>query len=252
MPQTIALVSCVKTKAPEPQKARNLYTSSLFRFSSSYAETITNQWYILSAKYGLVHPDEIIAPYEKTLNKMPAAERKAWAADVLESLKDIVGPGDKIVFLAGVKYRQDLIRQLKNWGCTVSIPLEGLSFGQQLSWLKKQLHKPGSGTPPSRKKIATNKGKTRLSESSGGSMPLADRIREHTINQYISPARESGLSTIKISAKEVHADLGLKSRYPAICNALDGDIFKEKARVILRSRSGPRQSSTVTWTFEIL
>ena len=141
MTKIIALVSCVKTKAAEPRPARSLYTSPLFTFASTYAEKISNQWYVLSAKYGLVDPDEVIAPYEKTLNKMPISERKAWAADVLESLKDFVAPGDEIIFLAGVRYRQDLIRQLESWGCTVSIPMEGLTFGQQLSWLKKQLDK---------------------------------------------------------------------------------------------------------------
>ena len=141
MPQTIVFVSCVKTKAPEQRPARSLYTSPLFTFASTYAERLSPHWYVLSAKYGVVHPDEIIAPYEKTLNKMPTAERKAWAKDVLDSLKDIVAPGDEIVFLAGVRYRQDLIPTLERWGCKTAIPMEGLTFGQQLSWLKKQLGK---------------------------------------------------------------------------------------------------------------
>ena len=139
MTQTIVFVSCVKTKAPEPRSARALYTSSLFTFASKYAETLSLHWYVLSAKYGVVHPDEVIAPYEKTLNKMPAAERKAWAADVLETLSNIVAPGDELVFLAGTRYREGLIPTLLSWGCKVSIPMEGLSFGRQLSWLKKQI-----------------------------------------------------------------------------------------------------------------
>ena len=37
------------------------------------------QWRILSAQYGLVHPEEEIQPYEKTLNTMRVKERRASA-----------------------------------------------------------------------------------------------------------------------------------------------------------------------------
>ena len=139
MSMTIVFVSCVKTKAPEPRPARSLYTSPLFTFASTYAEKISPHWYVLSAMYGVVHPDQVIEPYEKTLNNMPTAERKAWAAEVLEPLRDIVAPGDELIFLSGIRYREGLIPTLLSWGCKISIPMEGLSFGKQLSWLKKQL-----------------------------------------------------------------------------------------------------------------
>ena len=85
----------------------------------------------------------------------------------------------------------------------------------------------------------------------GEIMSLADQIRTHVIKAYVKPGRKAGNSTIKITAKEVHTDLGLKSRYPAVCSALDGDKFKDQADVMLRSRSGPQQSSTAAWIFEI-
>lgn len=67
----IALISCVKQKADKPQKARNLYISSLFVKSLEYAEKINvDKIYVLSAKYGLVPIDKVIEPYEKTLNNM--------------------------------------------------------------------------------------------------------------------------------------------------------------------------------------
>ncbi len=137
--QRVVLVSCVKSKTSKPMPAQDLYTSDLFHKTSAYARLVGDSWYILSAKYGLLVPNQIIEPYEKTLNKMAAAERKIWASNVLESLKDIVSPGDEVVFLAGDRYRRDLIETLEEWGCKIYIPMEGLSFGRQLSWLKKEL-----------------------------------------------------------------------------------------------------------------
>ena len=52
----VALVSCVKSRRPEPAPARDLHTSPLFRAMRRYAESHADAWYILSAKHGLVEP----------------------------------------------------------------------------------------------------------------------------------------------------------------------------------------------------
>jgi len=135
----IVLVSCVKNKTTISMPAQDLYISDLFQKSSAYAKLIGDSWYILSAKYGLLSPDQVIEPYEKTLNKIGVGERKSWAKSVISDLAKIVTPGDEVVFLAGVKYRENLIHPLKKMGSKISVPMEGLSFGNQLKWLKNQL-----------------------------------------------------------------------------------------------------------------
>jgi hypothetical protein len=138
MPQTIALVACVKTKANQPRPARDLYVSDWFVKASAYAEKVADAWYILSAKHGLVGPNEMAAPYEKTLKQMPVAERRAWADQVFQDLCAVaVKPGDRIVILAGKDYREHLVEPLQAFGCRVEIPMEGLRFGNQKSWLKR-------------------------------------------------------------------------------------------------------------------
>lgn len=79
---TIALVSCVKQKQNSPCPARDMYTSALFSKARVYAETSADAWFILSAKYGLVQPDETIAPYEQTLKGASASDRRNWATKV--------------------------------------------------------------------------------------------------------------------------------------------------------------------------
>ena len=133
--RTIVLVSCVKTKRSKPSRAEDLYTSALFKKASTYAKRVGDAWYILSAKYGLVTPEQVIAPYELTLNKMSVYDRQYWAKRVVAELKLVLEPGDRVVFLAGVRYRENLLRPIRRLGCTIEIPMEGLAFGQQLQWL---------------------------------------------------------------------------------------------------------------------
>ena len=76
---TICLVSCVSVKGATPAAAKDLYQSSWFRKARLFVESIGSDWFILSAKHGLVHPDNMIAPYEHTLNTMGASERRDWA-----------------------------------------------------------------------------------------------------------------------------------------------------------------------------
>ena len=116
MPKTIALVSCVSRKAPTPAPARNLYTSDWFRKASAYAQRVSDQWYILSAEHGLLHPATVIHPYEKTLTTMPVAQRRAWASSVMDSLRRILQPGDKVIILAGARYRENLVDPIRRLG----------------------------------------------------------------------------------------------------------------------------------------
>ncbi|MCY3819821.1 MAG: hypothetical protein OXH52_10740 [Gammaproteobacteria bacterium] len=97
-------------------------------------------WAILSAEYGLLHPDEVIRPYEKTLNAVPVAERRSWANEVVESMDPFLRDIDTVVFFAGERYREFLEPGLRGWGVDVVVPMLGLGLGQQLAWLNERLH----------------------------------------------------------------------------------------------------------------
>ncbi len=133
----IVLVSCVKRKQKSSAKAKDLYTSTLFQSNLQYAYRLKpDVIYILSAKYGLVDLDQVIAPYDMTLNTMFESEKKTWARKVLDSLKQKANlEEDLFILLAGDNYRKYLIPELKHY----EIPLEGLSFGRQLRELKRRI-----------------------------------------------------------------------------------------------------------------
>ena len=133
------LVSCVGQKGSIPAPAKDLYQSDWFHKARALVEQTGRPWFILSAKYGLVHPDTAIAPYEKTLNTMPANERRAWAADTSKQLEPHLAGVQSLVFLAGQRYREHLELPLQNRGIAVSVPMRGLEIGRQLKWLKEAL-----------------------------------------------------------------------------------------------------------------
>lgn len=131
----VYLVSCVSQKRKQACAARDLYVSPWFRKARRFAEASGCPWYILSAEYGLVAPGQVIAPYEQTLKTLRAADRRAWGERVAAQLAEAVPDMSLVVFLAGGRYREFLAPYLAGRGVEVSVPMEGLRIGEQLSWL---------------------------------------------------------------------------------------------------------------------
>ena len=80
---------------------------------------------------------------------------------------------------------------------------------------------------------------------------LAERIRAYVNKAFIEPARRAGATEASVTAGDVHKDLRLESRMPAVCAALDAQKFQDQYGVTLSRRSGPKQGSTVTWVFSL-
>jgi hypothetical protein len=133
----IVLLSCVKRKRDHACIAGEMYTSDLFKKMMAYARSRNpKSIFILSAKYGLLRTDTMIDPYEQTLKRMLKVERQRWAQDVVSELRKHCDlDADNFVFLAGKSYRENLVPHMNHY----EVPMEGLSFGPQLQWLKRQL-----------------------------------------------------------------------------------------------------------------
>ncbi len=139
---TVVLVSCVKSKLPNEAAARDLYTSAQFRGGRRYAEAVGAPWYVLSAFYGLVEPQTIVAPYDFTLNTLPIAERREWAEKVFDQLIRAEPNIGRVIILAGKRYREFLVPKLLARGVHVNVPMEHLRQGEQLAWLSREHHAP--------------------------------------------------------------------------------------------------------------
>ena len=137
MTDRLFLVSCVSKKQASAAPAKHLYQSPLFNLARAWVEREEALWYILSAKYGLVHPDTEIAPYDETLHRMGVAQRREWAARVETQMDEMLPDAEEVVVFGGQRYREYLEGYLRRRFNSVKVPMEGLRIGQQLRWLKR-------------------------------------------------------------------------------------------------------------------
>jgi len=142
MTREIGLVSCVKTKQETPAVPKDLYTSSYFSKMRSYAEKYHDEWFILSAKHGLINPEgDPIDPYDFTLRDVSREERREWAQQVFEELEErkLLDEGTTLVIYAGKAYYQELLPLLEETAVMIEIAAEGLRFGETQAWYKERL-----------------------------------------------------------------------------------------------------------------
>lgn len=134
----IVLISCASKKLNVKAIAEELYTSPLFKLSLQFAKKIKPEGiYILSAKYGLIGLNKRIVPYNITMNNMPIKNRRTWAQEILKRLNSKFDLKKcHFIVLAGIRYREFLIPEL--YSC--EMPLENLTIGRQLQYLKGELY----------------------------------------------------------------------------------------------------------------
>jgi len=129
----VIIVACGSKKRNEPSRARDLYAGPYFRAALSYALAVApaRDVFILSAKYGLVGLNEVIAPYDKKLGD-PFSVTEFSLTDQAE----VLGLLQKKVVVLGGKINVGLCRKV--WR-DVEAPLEGKGgIGAQIAWLKAQ------------------------------------------------------------------------------------------------------------------
>ena len=90
-------------------------------------------------------------------------------------------------------------------------------------------------------------------EQGGGDIAMrpADEIREFAYENYIKPARARGEEQITIRAGDVHREMRLVSRIPAVCSALGTNKFQDMCGIELIRREGPTNGSNVYFTFKL-
>ncbi|WP_420462687.1 DUF6884 domain-containing protein [Candidatus Palauibacter sp.] len=141
----LVLVGCVKTKHEATSAAKDLYSSPLWRCRRAYAESLGCPWYILSAKHGLLDPDERIGYYNLALNDLRAEPRRAWSTRVLDELKSRVPSlRNKLIEIhAGATYvTYGLEQGLRDADATVHRPLAHIAgVGRQQAWYRERLRR---------------------------------------------------------------------------------------------------------------
>lgn len=133
----IALISCASSKKDYVCEAKELYSESVaFRLEYQLAVMLAEEIYILSAKYGLISKNTILAPYDYTLIKKTKDVKMQWSSKVLSQLQEKFSlENDEFVIFAGNDYCEYLLPEIKNYW----LPLKGKRQGERLSTLKKMI-----------------------------------------------------------------------------------------------------------------
>ena len=134
---TVCLVACTSRKGDQPATAEFIYRSPLFSAARSYAEKRADQWFILSAKHGLLSPGDVIEPYNESLLSQSDTQRREWAKRVHEAFTTRVPDGGRVIFLAGSAYRSHLAPKFESEGRETAAPMSALGIGSQVAWLQK-------------------------------------------------------------------------------------------------------------------
>jgi cytoplasmic iron level regulating protein YaaA (DUF328/UPF0246 family) len=114
-------------KAP----AKQMYQGRLFKAVKNYCEKMGFDYLIISAKYGLLHPDDVIEGYDMVLKTKRDIER--IRPQVEEKLKPTLEKYEKIIVIAGKLYRE----VLKNLWDEKFITIESRGYGDLCSIINK-------------------------------------------------------------------------------------------------------------------
>jgi hypothetical protein len=122
--------------------AKDLFQGPGFRRARSYAVASGVPWFVLSAKYGLLSPEDVIGPYDVYVPDKSSTYRAAWGEWVVTQLAERMDLSDVTVEVhASEAYTAPLREPLRHLGATLQEPLAGLRQGERLAWY-------GSGTEP--------------------------------------------------------------------------------------------------------
>lgn len=80
----------------------------------------------------------------------------------------------------------------------------------------------------------------------------ADSIREFVNRRYILPARNTGQRTVSVRAGDVHREMNLVQRLPAVCSALGSHKFERLFNVTRVAIDGPTNGANAIFTYELL
>jgi hypothetical protein len=131
----VGLVGCSKRKLAHAAPAALLYASPLFRLAARHCAASCGQWFVLSARHGLLAPDEVVAPYDLSLGRLGREGRAAWAGRIVGQLRarGLLGVGHRFELHAGAAYATQLAGLID-----ADQPLRGLGIGQRLAWYRRR------------------------------------------------------------------------------------------------------------------
>lgn len=142
----VAIVACGSSKQDEDSPAGEMYVSDYARKMAQVAENHFNEWYILSAFYGLIPSSMVITPYNVSIDQV---NQTVWLSQVIRNIRrydldqedvDVWTLAPKTYQEAGPPDGQNLREVLEGLTSTTVFPYDATSgIGYQKAWLKDTL-----------------------------------------------------------------------------------------------------------------
>ena len=103
---SVILVGGGKAQLSEPAMARELYISPLFARRRARAEASGVPWFVVSGRWRLLDPGDVLAPYSFSLGEQSVNYQRAWGRFVAEQLclAGPVGRGDVVEICVDATY----------------------------------------------------------------------------------------------------------------------------------------------------
>jgi hypothetical protein len=118
-----------------PVAAGVAYTGALFQASRRYAERFyRDNWFILSAHFGLLHPATQIMDYDTTFGQN--GDAVIPIAKLQRQCEAMLGRYDWVISLASQAYNQQLSQSLRK-GQSLEIPLASVGLFDRMKWLRR-------------------------------------------------------------------------------------------------------------------
>lgn len=141
----VLLVGSVRTTLREAAPARDLFTGSLFTRRRRYAEASGRPWFVVSGRWGLVAPGEVLAPHDVVLGDQAVTYRHGWAQFVVGQLEDALPLADLVLEVHAGDHVLDALRPaVEQAGATLVDPVDAHSLTETLAWYDE--HTPDDAT----------------------------------------------------------------------------------------------------------
>lgn len=143
----VLLIGSVRTTVNESAPAREIYTGALFARRRRYAEASDRPWFVVSGRWGLVAPGEVVASHDVVLGDMAVSYRQGWAAFVVGQLEATLPAADLVLEIhAGGRMVDSLRAVVELAGATLVDPVDAHSLSETLAWYDE--HTPDDARTP--------------------------------------------------------------------------------------------------------
>ena len=137
----VAVINCGAEKRHNASRAKDLYTGSLFVASRKYVESQYDEYIILSAKYHMCLPDDLLIPYELYLGDLSKEDKEAWVNETFSEITQQFDLDTEFDFYTSKMYQEELVPLLRNYGYTCETYLNNLGIGSKIQWFNQHTKK---------------------------------------------------------------------------------------------------------------